>query len=305
MIIKFSDILQEGEGYIGNSKKTVNKKQSRGKIVSPRTKDAIKVIQKYAPWYGLNNHGINYDIENTGIVNQNTNIYRGISNSTANFILYNSVNKNKRINSEDDFGYKNGNTIHNNIIDKLPSWKNIPKRLKSIIGTTDEDNASGFGEVYRVIPLKENSKFATADLDFVTSFSGGLFKIFCAFTFNRVINFYSPLSELDDLLKSIGINEKSSMSEIKNKINNNTHRNKSYNDLALDVLGNPTISEQSYLMPVKNIIKNGTSFDLLCYILQPPKDIKLINYNNETNIDNTLEVWTEADCLLVKEDLLS
>jgi hypothetical protein len=65
---------------------------------------------------------------------------------------------------------KNTSNFYTGLIDKLPSWREYPKRSRSIICSSSEGNASAFGHLLRVFP-KNGSKIGVCpQSDFWDSF---------------------------------------------------------------------------------------------------------------------------------------
>lgn len=76
-------------------------------------------------------------------------LYRGVDGNDP----YNIVDPTK---TERKSAYTSNHTTL--LIDNLPSWKNYPKRSRSIICTLDGGVAGGYGQKFRVIP-SDNCKF--------------------------------------------------------------------------------------------------------------------------------------------------
>jgi hypothetical protein len=173
------------------------------------SKSYREIISEYASWY---------DIDNV-----KTPIYRGINANSDFLIVKPSEFTRKSVSAE----------YYDEILNTSPMWKDFPKRNKSIICTLDKNivlslAVGSIGQIntYRVIPLKENSKFGVGTT-------------------------YDIKAQFD-----------------------------------------------------KTIITEYTDPYLLGF--------KVVNYNNNTIIDKYKteygreygkEVWTDADCLLVKESL--
>ena len=113
-------------------------------------------------------------------VNEKQGIFRGtwIKND---FLLGDSNNKiRKSANTENYY------TL---LIDNSPKWIKYPKRSESFICSSTENNASGYGTVYLVLPF-DNTKIAICpENDFWNSFEYNLSKVFKNFSYFSLNSF--------------------------------------------------------------------------------------------------------------------
>jgi hypothetical protein len=255
---------------------------NEGRSVEISTDNVLYTIEKYAPWYNVNN--------------VKEPIYRGL--------------KGFEIQKEDGsypnaFITKPSESIrpsaayYNILIDNLPEWKDYPKRSKSLICSTDTRGAGSYGEVYRVIPLIEGFKLGVCPThDLWTSFNEGL-------------KLFEPEFHLRGLDDFDLINRElfSYLSSIHGKVDTTTYAS---------ILKAYEIFESLTSMPteiarIRTATRGEKLIDFFNKVLDPVKNgFKHIGYNNSTRIktENMVgkrykEVWTSADCLLIKESLLT
>jgi len=111
-------------------------------------------------------------------------IYRGLNQS--NDILYGNPIKPRS--SANTYNY------YTTILDELPSWQKFPKRSLSWICSTSENTASGYGTVYRVLPVNNPLISIASSDDLWFSFSEGLHRtlsdihVYDLFDFSRLLH---------------------------------------------------------------------------------------------------------------------
>lgn len=182
---------------------------------------------------------------------------------------------------------------YNLLMDNLPSWSEYPKRSKSIIGSLDRGTAEGYGTLYRVIPIFENSKVAVAP------------KFDIWWSFDKAFRSDNPMYTKCDSCDGTGEHPifDSQCEDCGGAGDTPVTSLKHFNDkLKKDFNLN---SDVKYTWSeFKNKVKNG--LPVIKNIFDPVKNgFRLIDYNNETNIHKDAEIWTEAKCLLIREDLLN
>jgi len=124
-------------------------KDTRSVTLNLNEEEIIKYLTQRVPWY-MNN------LENI------TPIYRGIIGDRYKQDDY-EYNKIMTINPSNFIRRsKNTDNLYIEILDNSPHWEEYPKRSKSIICTTSKNKASIYGEIYRIIPIEENSKMGLA-----------------------------------------------------------------------------------------------------------------------------------------------
>lgn len=92
-----------------------------------------------------------------------TPIYRGVDESSS--VNYYMVNPSKHERES-----RNTDNYYTLLIDNSPNWTKYPKRSKSIVCTTCEGHAHGYGITFRIIPKKGSKIGVCSDCDFWESF---------------------------------------------------------------------------------------------------------------------------------------
>jgi len=201
-------------------------------------------------------------------------IYRGIdSNDIFGYV------KPSNFTRESAYAWKNYYTL---LLDNLPSWKDYPKRSKSIITSTDDDYAEGFGgSLYVVFPVN-NAKLAVAPSSDIWS------------SFNYFDNY--GLFDLNDLNYLIYDTLEYNYSIIKNK-NVDTWKKLEniLKDERIKVRKKTTRKKYPY---------DKTLWDAIVPFMDPKKNgFKIISPKN-TIPKGDHEMWTDADCYVLREDYL-
>lgn len=232
-----------------------------------------EVLEKYASWYDIN---------------CKTPLYRGVKSKNKNredsFLILDPSTHER--NSVDTDNY------YNLIMDNMPKWSDYPKRSKSIIGSLNRGTAENYGTLYRVIPIFENSKVAIAP------------KFDIWWSFDRAFSIRNPMYTSCESCEGSGEHQllggDCNICDGSGDVEVTTL--KQFNDkLKRDF----NLTEDKYTWSeFKAKVKNG--LPIISNIFDPSvNNFKLINYNNDTNIYKDAEIWTEAKCLLIREDLLS
>ena len=177
------------------------------------------------------------------------------------------------------------NNFYTLLMDELlPSWKNMPKRSKSVIATNNLNKAMGYGMMYIVYPYNGSKIGICNEEDIWDSF--GYLDL-------------TPLEELNIFLNDVGYefdlthnDDKSSLIDIlsalddikKNELDFNFYK-RDYNDFVNDFISSNHKTFLSYLdeqmHPGKNRFKTCS-----------PSNYSLRNDDNE--------IWIEGECLLEK-----
>ena len=103
----------------------------------------------------------------------------------------------------------NTSNYFTNIIGQLPEWKKWPKRHKSLIGSTDESGAEGYGKRFMIFPY-DNVKIGIAGTnDFWEAFNTDLFGDLPSFnyTINEIQNYYNKANKNIDLENSSNVKQ--------------------------------------------------------------------------------------------------
>jgi len=185
---------------------------------------------------------------------------------------------------------KNTYNFYIELLDYSPYWLDYPKRSESIICSTDNNYAENYGYLYRVIPLKENSKISVCSSqdvfdsfeylsDKINTISGigkeniASFNTWLRDTFELHFDsgYEEMLDKMNDVIEDIAFND-----------NELSHEFRHY----VEELSGQFIDDlEKWMSP----IKNGFS---------------LIKYNRNTTGKDLIpfrEVYTDADCILVLE----
>lgn len=254
------------------------KKNSRGDIIEGSKEDLKDILTKYAPWYDPNCETPLYRSVMTGTIDKSDFTYKIID--PKKFVRRPPTTEN----------------YYNIIIDNSENWKKYPKRSRSIMTHTDKDKTEQYGnKIFRVIPLKENSKCTSVQNDYWKAFSLASWK------FDNILT-----DSLNDFNKSIkntfNITSKNpSMSNLKKLLSSNN-----LNKNSTSYLKNTRLA--------KKIEKEyGSIYEWIEKKIFVPEhsDVELFNYNNKTKFEDYVpgirnegyEVWTDEKCLLIDESL--
>jgi len=113
-------------------------------------------------------------------------IYRGM-NSTGPYVIADGTQMNRVS--------RNTKNFYNMMMSEiLPSWKSYPKRSQSFICSMDSNTASGYGEVYIVVPLENQDVGVCIEEDIWSSF------YHLADVFHKHSIRYSELPSLNELM---------------------------------------------------------------------------------------------------------
>lgn len=227
-------------------------------------------------------------------------IFRGVPTQSTNPFKFVSPSKTYR-------KAKNTLNIVNSILDVIPSWKDWPKRSRSLIGSSKKGAAEWYGKVFQVFPLNGAKIGICSDFDFWQSFSklddrlGGddiddlnwkmqtLFKYMGVISSNDKEVSYgeSKNNEPSDFLKFVSVLNK------KTKEAGNTK-------FLLDV--SQTFSKLNDI--INDMMNQYNGNDWLEYfdnLFNPEENgFRLISIQEYSLLDNQRhEVWTDSDCLLM------
>lgn len=279
MIKSFDEFIFEYNKY---------KRTSRGEIVEGTPDKVKEILEKYVPWY---------DVENVKMP-----LYRAVmvGTTTKPDFTYKKISPSKFIRKA-----PTTENYYNVIIDNSERWKDYPKRSKSVMTHTEMSKTHIYGnKLYRVIPIKENSKCAYVDNDYWMAFT----KLFDEWPFGKI----ETLNEFNGSIRSV-FNLKSrdySSSKLKSLLNSN---NLNLENLSAIMKKDSIDKWKASLKSIES--KYGTFYDWVEELMDPKNTkVGILNYNNDSNLPKIYhryeqismgyEVWTDADCLLVDETLL-
>lgn len=238
-----------------------------------------------------------------------TPIYRGIDGNTTSMRYHDKDGERQKLLSIDPSKHKrysrNTDTIYIAMMDESDYWSQYPKRSNSIICSTDFDRASSYGQVYRVIPLKEHSKFALCPkYDVFVSFEHLFNKLkSLGFKFRESM---PAIPELNDLVISMG------------GMHDDEEANRDNIAVSLDLFKSSWLDDGEdyheenwqYADMIKDFIKNykeniiqiGDIYEEIERHMNPKDNgFKLIEYNRSTKLPTDNEIYTDCECLLVLE----
>lgn len=240
---------------------------SEGRSSAIHIDTALKIVQTHNP-NGISNYSI----------------YRGIKEQSEDFYY---VQPSSHI-RKSAHTY-NGTNYYTILLDNLPSWKEYPKRSKSIICSTSNTLASAYGTVYCVIP-KEGSKIAISPSpDIWNSFHIVNINYFNLNIFNRIIDEYMKRYELI-MSKKMNKNNYDDIAEVLNYVMKEKDNFELYNVTNI-------LPEVCMKYNYKNM------FEFIDEILLNPEknEFKIQYYNSDFSLNdyNAHELWTEDDCVLI------
>lgn len=256
---------------------------SKGVSFNPYKDELIhpmEIIKKYAPWYDP--------------TKEKTPLYRNVDRENYDEYLLLEAKKRKYVKSSSNSTRNYVNMIIDN------EWKGYPDRSSSIIGSTHKwGSKTLYGRyVYRVIPLKVNSKIAISPTH----------DIWFAFDLRKMqdelgIETGTLMTKDLDILLSKNIKLKrfyNSKKELKA-------------DLVIDNRLKRIDKDFNILDKLKEIENRyGSIYDWMSHYISPENGsnvndnnmkFEVVKYGNKTIIDGyKREFWTNAPCLLIKND---
>jgi hypothetical protein len=175
------------------------------------------------------------------------------------------------------------------LVDNSKYWKEYPKRSRSIICFSGDGKDDGiyddFGKyLFRVIP-KLNAKIAVCpSYDIWYSFNKCL-RFIDNFLNEYIETYIEDIDDFNHLLKKVfKLKEKDNFDVIKNKINKYT------------------LSDKQKKFLIKYNFR--TLYELIDYYLSPGLNgFQLVNYDNNFKITKNREIWTDADSLLINDNI--
>lgn len=274
MIKSWKDFILEGY-----------KRSSRGEIIEG-TEDQIEdILEKYVPWYDT--------------IDVKMPLYRSVMVGTSikPYFSYKIIDPKKFVRKP-----PTTENYYNVIIDNSENWKDYPKRSRSVMTHTLESKTRLYGnKVYRVIPIKENTKCAYIDNDYWMAFEN----LFRKWPFGSI----NSLNEMNSSLKNVFNLPKKDYPSDKLK---ELLSSKNFNVENLSYFANKSLIS-NWKDRLKNIEKEMSFYDWIDEQIKPEyTSVKLFNYNNQTDLGKYhiegeevgFEVWTDEKCLLIDNDIL-
>ena len=221
-------------------------------------------------------------------IQYNRRIFRGVESASVN-TLFIDPSKHTRIS-------RNTKNFYTLIVDNSPRWDKYPKRSKSIICSSDEDGADGYGTLYLVFPFDDANIGVCPRGDFWVSFREGFGNTDISFL-NDCIDYLGSLysKHKDNILdydNTMTYNELLSVfnifdnnkNELKEKMDNNKSRMYSY--------------YKETLAPYLN--SNVKFIDFAEKILDPATNKFSTTTPKEYRVPSSREVWTDSPSVLIK-----
>lgn len=220
-------------------------------------------------------------------------IFRGVKSTAHNF-LYIKPNETYRY-------ARNTNNFTNVLIDCLPSWKDWPKRSRSIICSTHTEGSGGYGKVFNVFPYN-NAKIGICSFDdFWGSFpylssrmqtDADIFNSGIDFIINHAFKIGIDLrrirepefNKLIQFLNEKYSNKEKWLPDVRQKYKDIMFI--SVVDMLLDIEKNHNGDWLEYFDTLFNPIKNE-------FILTTIEDYQVESETNES------EVWTDSESILI------
>lgn len=184
------------------------------------------------------------------------------------------------------------------IVYGLASWKKFTNRYKSIIGTTDEEYAKTCGNLFVVVPLKneivvgvnedfnKEKCFPYFDEIFETYNADMIVIVRTIINYAKRVGFILPYLDINDINDIFNLTEEQSKMVLDNIYETGTPKLKGL------------ITSQKF----------NTFLELIDYVLDPIrngyKKMKYTDFINSIDDKSSIEVWFESDCFFItNEDL--
>ena len=178
------------------------------------------------------------------------------------------------------------------LFDNLPAWKLYPKRSKSLICTSNLNDARGFGVVYVVFPYN-NAKIGVCP-------SSDIWSVFQKYLHS--LSFFA--THLKNLLKDFldyipDDNSWNSLQKDFKKVEK-IIKDKEYTDDEIQDIQYEKIYGDVFKTWVRRILKGEKFTDVFNDILDPKKNyFKIIKVGDK--LPPLKEVWTDSKCVLILE----
>lgn len=223
----------------------------------------------------------------------NIQLYRGVQSDAE--IIYYAPGSNKR----KSIDIKNFYTL---LTSNLPAWSEYPRRSNAIIMTTSKNYANEYtekdGNIYRVIPSDNALMAISPTFDIYTAYT----KYFKRWEVTDFPEFIEGISEAYEEMTGKKLNDTTWASFSKQvKIFDNIKK------LISDVI-EASLSLAPFFLEFVEQIKYKTWLEWMNFMFDPTKTgFKLYHYNKGFNVQvkgvKGLEIWTEDECWLVRDDI--
>lgn len=260
----------------------VYKRPSRGEVIEGSPDEIEEILKKWAPWYDP--------------IDVKMPLFRSVMVGTTSkpYYPYKVMDPKKFVRKP-----PSTENYYNVIIDNSESWKDYPKRSRSIMTHTMVQKTLLYGnKTYRVIPLKENAKCSYVTNDYWMAFS----ELFKNWPFGKI----ESLNEFNQSLRNVfELPRKDYTSNRLRQLLSSGNMNKE--NLMYDA------GASTWRKSIIDIEKKYGDFYSWIDSQMVPENtsIKLFDYNNETLLPHDerrsapdYEVWTDEKCLLIDNDIL-
>lgn len=259
--------------------------------------DVIDIIKEKTPYY--------YEMIKSGKIPEYQQMYRGAGHLSKEASSYSAV----KLYNPKEYKRHSAHTenYYTEIMDNSKYWKDYPHRGNSIVGSTDLGKAKGYGTLYHIIPLEENSIIAVAPShDIWDSFDFALDKMSELFKENKAIptakNDFESMGGFNNFLRTkFGLDKEEDYENmvkkiiLNDKVFANLDRESTYNNSRFDY-------DKEQLIQIQN--KWGTFLNYIEYLLSPKwNGFKTVNYNSKVILPANREIWTDSNCLLIEHSV--
>ena len=175
------------------------------------------------------------------------------------------------------------------LMDNLPSWKDYPKRSRSLICTNDPSYAANYGSIYRVFPVNGTKVGVCQDSDLWYSFG----------KFRSVPNFNAALDFLSEKLLDAPLSE--NPAEFFKQIDLITEH--------LDQIGGfGSVSNNNILknlVSVSNELKTNDMKTILAALTEPRINGFILTTVENLSLPGNNEVWLAGKAVLIPMGMMS
>lgn len=194
----------------------------------------------------------------------------------------------------------NTSNFYTMLLDNLPSWKNYPKRSKSIICTNSKQRANSYGTVYSIFPF-DGAKIGVCPAD----------DIWYSFTFGHITALNEILDHFDIYPSNYGAMLNSILehadeigegidSVIDHFTNGNENKFVTYKYSEILHISIDVLEQFSFLYTSNTQQDLIRSFDEL---LNPKTNgFRIATINDIPDDFNSHELWTDSECIAIRID---
>jgi hypothetical protein len=284
-IQKYSDFILEEYDVIHDTRSNI--------IDIPSGKSVIDIIREKAPWY----------LEN---INNIVPIYRGMTNGGNRYSRENgsgySTGRALSIDSSKHKRYaRNTSSLYITMMNESEYWKGYPSRSKSIICSTSISTAKSYGDVFRVIPLKENSEFVVCPKsDIFFSFQNMMSELE-----NIGFDGIHTIPDFNDFISTFGVSyddDNVTREDIWMAMHSFMYELDELEEYDPEYWEFDEFKRGFAEKYINGEINWSDLFEEIEFWMSPEfNNFERIRYNKETRIEEKREVYTGVECLLILE----